>query len=1116
MRVRRSWLCLLLVVPGWFVLANPEAPKSDYNPPLAKASDEAVKAIPQFKRDRSLTMEVWAAEPMLAHPVAFAFDEQGRCYVAETFRHSRGVTDNRSHMNWLDDELALRTVAERVELYRKDAKAKFKQTYETERERVRLLVDSTGSGKADQATIFRDDFGRAEDGIGAGLLARQGNVYYTCIPDVWLLKDTKNAGQADVKQSLSTGYGVHTAFIGHDLHGLRIGPDGKLYFTVGDRGLNVTAIDGKKIEYPDAGAVLRCDLDGRNLEMVATGLRNPQELAFDDYGNLFTVDNNSDGGDQARFVHIVEGGDSGWRIGYQYGSGMHDATVKFGGNRGPWHYELLWKPQADNRAAYVLPPLVNYSNGPSGFTAYPGVGLSDRYKNHFFLANFSGQPGASGIYSFATKPKGASFEMTDAHQFIWNILATDCDFGPDGGFYISDWVSGWNINGKGRMYRVTDAEAMKNPAVGEAKSLLKEGFTQRNSDALVKLLAHPHREVRQEAHFALAAQGATKELAAVATKHEQRLARIHALWALGMIGRKDATAYAAIAAQLTDADVEVRACAARLYGEAPQADVAKLVPLLADAEPRVQMMAALGLARGSLKVAEASTLRPALFALLKANADRDPVLRHAASEALAKRVDAAALAAGAAEESPAVRLGCVLALRKQRSVEVAMFLNDSDSKVVDEAARAINDQLLVEAYPKLAALSAKSNLSPYTAYRVLNAHYLMGTPANAQALANEAARADRLPGVRALALKMLANWANPPRRDYITGLTQKLAPRSPEVAVTALTSVLGKVFASPDVVQKEAVNTASKLGIKQVGPFLLNIANDPKAITSSRIDALQALQAIKDPSLNTTATKALTDADPQYRNAGRGILFKSEPAKILGELKSVLAGTNILEQQGALALLAANPSKDTDALLEAWLDRANAKQVPAELLLDVLEAASGSKAEGLKQRVRTFDNNRPKDDGLANYRETIAGGDARRGRDVLLNHTAAQCQRCHLIDGQGGEVGPPLNGVGKQTREYLLEAIVLPSKAIAKGYETVAISTLDGKTVTGIIRAEDAKEVKLITAEGKTVIIKKDNIDERKATKSAMPDDLAPKMTKRELRDLVEYLATLKEEWKKP
>src|SRR5262249_31802229 len=211
-------------------------------------------------------------------------DEHNRFYVAETYRLHAGVTDDRGHMDWLDDDLASSTVADRVALYHKHLKDRF-STYEKEHDRVRLIEDTDGDGKADPSTVFADAFPSAASGIGAGLLARGGNVWYTCIPDLWLLRDTKGTGHADVRRSLHTGYGVHVGFLGHDLHGLRMGPDGKLYFSIGDRGFNIQT-EGRTVAYPDTGAVLRCNPDGSGLEVVATGLRNPQELAFDQYGNL--------------------------------------------------------------------------------------------------------------------------------------------------------------------------------------------------------------------------------------------------------------------------------------------------------------------------------------------------------------------------------------------------------------------------------------------------------------------------------------------------------------------------------------------------------------------------------------------------------------------------------------------------------------------------------------------------------------------------------------------------------------------------------------------------------------------------------------------------------------
>ena len=137
---------------------------------------------------------------MLANPVCFAFDEKGRFYVAETFRLHDGVTDIRGHMDWLDDDLACRTVADRVAMCRSTLGDKFKD-YDIEHDRVRLLEDTDGDGKADKATVFADGFHHAADGIGAGVLARKGNVWYTCIPDLWLLADTEGDRQGRRAQS---------------------------------------------------------------------------------------------------------------------------------------------------------------------------------------------------------------------------------------------------------------------------------------------------------------------------------------------------------------------------------------------------------------------------------------------------------------------------------------------------------------------------------------------------------------------------------------------------------------------------------------------------------------------------------------------------------------------------------------------------------------------------------------------------------------------------------------------------------------------------------------------------------------------------------------------------
>lgn len=1069
-----------------------------YRPEIKKTTPKQRRAaLEAMQIPDGMQKELFAAEPMVVNPVAFCFDAQGRLFVAESFRQSRGVEDNRGHMDWLNEDLAAQTVADRDAYMRKHL-ADNLDYYTTEHERIRLLEDRDGDGKADKATVFADGFNELVEGTGAGVLCYRGSVYYTCIPRLWRLTDTNGDGRADEQDVLHEGYGVRTAFRGHDLHGLTVGPDGKIYYSIGDRGFNVVTPEGR-VKNTETGAVFRCNPDGSELEVFAFGLRNPQELAFDKYGNLFTGDNNSDSGDKARWVHVVEDGDSGWRMAYQYLA-----------DRGPWNREKLWHPYHEGQPAYIVPPVANLANGPSGLVYYPGTGLPERYDDHFFLCEFRGGPTNSGVLSFAVEPHGATFKLGEVERTLWSVLATDVDFGPDSRLYISDWINGWNGPGMGRIYAVSDPASQKNPIVAETQKLLAEGMADRPQSELLDLLAHPNMKVRLAAQFELAARGekSLNALTQLAQTGKHQLARLHAIWGLGQIAESRPEALDSFIALLEDDDLQVRSQAAKLLGDHGRKDAAAaLIAHLKDESLRVRFFAAQSL--GKLGAPEA--VLP-LVEMLRENDNRDPMLRHAGVMGLVGTADLSALLAVAEDESDAVRMGVLLALRRKHSPEVARFLDDVQPALVVEAARAIHDLPIPEAMPRLAALVDRAGLtSDALLRRVLNANFRLGGAENALAVARYATRPDAPEAMRLEAVKMLADWTEPAPTDRVLNMWRPLEPRDPQIAKTALRAVLPGIVTATDAVRGAGAKVAAQLGIREIGPALVKLAEDASQPAGRRVEAIDALLSLNDPRLEKVMRAALADAVPEVRAAGRRALAKLHPAEAVDSLQKALKSGETVERQNALATLAALDDPRVDTILAAWLDKLLTGDVAAEIQLDLLEAAAKRKSGDVQKRLAKYEAGRAADAPLAAYRATLQGGDAERGRDIFFHRVRVSCVRCHTIDGRGGEVGPDLSKIGvEKRRDYLLEAIVLPNKSIAKGFSTAMLILDSGKVVSGIVKEETDQALRLITAEGKFVTVAKNEIDERLKGQSPMPADVVKQLSKRDLRDLVEFLSRRK------
>jgi putative heme-binding domain-containing protein len=140
-------------------------------------------------------------------------------------------------------------------------------------------------------------------------------------------------------------------------------------------------------------------------------------------------------------------------------------------------------------------------------------------------------------------------------------------------------------------------------------------------------------------------------------------------------------------------------------------------------------------------------------------------------------------------------------------------------------------------------------------------------------------------------------------------------------------------------------------------------------------------------------------------------------------------------------------------------------------------------------------------------------GDATRGRSVFLDAKGVACARCHRVQGQGGELGPDLSGVGmKYDRAFLIESILYPSKQISEGFAQTMVRMRDGRVFSGLLRGETSDELTLVDSEGKLQVLRTTEIDRRKVSdQSLMPENLQAALSLEEFADLVAYLAALQD-----
>jgi quinoprotein glucose dehydrogenase len=1083
----------------------------------------------------ALKVEATFKDHQLTSPTAITFDEQGRIYAAETHRFREGIEDDRDHLYWYLDDLAAMKTSDRRALHEKWKDKVSLEHMTAKSEAVRRLADTDGDGKIDESKVFASGFNDVLDGTAAGVFFHEGFLYFACIPKIHMLRDANGDGVAEENKTVADGFGVRISLSGHDLNGFTLGPDGRIYGTVGDRGLSLVTKEGVPYDYPNEGAAFRFEPDGSGFEIFHTGLRNPKEIAFDALGNAFSVDNNSDQGDAARVVYLVEGGDSGWQMEHQ---AMHSFHRQIGlADRPPsrWMDERMWELENPSQPAYLLPPNAHLTSGPSGLTYHPGAGFLESEAGRFLITDYRGGAANSGIWSFEMKPKGAGMEMTDSRQFAWGIAATDVEYSWDGRVYISDFITGWASHQAGRLLSLDAGEKswLAAEAAGAAK-LMKEGFEHRSSAELANLLKHPDARIRLRAQISLTRKPDALARFTEATTSINRIARVHGIWGLGILTRRGSVPLAAaefgdiptaatrlnaekeLIRLLGDKDAEIRAQALRgLFDSKNDPNAIPLGPLLADESPRVRFFAAL--LAGKRKMI--GYYGP-ICDLLKENDNRDIYLRHACIVSLQGMAEKPAILTGLnRHESPAVRLAAVVALRRLKNPNVSLFVRDADPKVADEAIRAICDMDITSRRPTVAALLDDLSTRPWSPFmlrRLVHNAFRVGTAENAARLLKIAADPSLPEIVRQETLRLIGLWTEPFPADQFTGHWRPLEKRDVETIRPALVAAL------PGLLGQEGFALTAALGL--VKSYQLEIpALDDNALRSmitngglpaqARAAALELLILRKPENLAAFLTDIAADPSDEVVLTALAAMAKLSPESALPALEVAAGSTSAPRAQKTWAILATIPGAAADAVFVKQLDALRTANGISPSAIELTTAAKSRKAPAVREALAALEKALSENsDPLAKWNGSLEGGDPVSGAALFTSHPASECKRCHRAEEghtSGGDTAPNLAGIASrhQDRRYFLESMVAPGAVIAPGFGAVLIDFKNGASLTGNLIAETTNHLD-IDAAGKLLRVNRGDIATFTPPASPMPpmgDLLKPE----ELRDVIAWLASL-------
>ena len=444
-------------------------------------------------------------------------------------------------------------------------------------------------------------------------------------------------------------------------------------------------------------------------------------------------------------------------------------------------------------------------------------------------------------------------------------------------------------------------------------------------------------------------------------------------------------------------------------------------------------------------------------------------------------------------EHRTVRLAAIVALRNLKAPAVSSFLEDKDELILLEAARAIHDdQSIPEALPALSQLLDRPGLTNEALMRrVINAAFRVGSYPALLRIEDYLKRNEGSAKMKRTALASLLWWSQPPVLDAVEGRYRKHTARDTK-PVNEAVARLKPIIMADNELREVLLNGVS---VRGEASWLEGTSEHfDKLAPALQMKVLEGLARINSPDLRKFVEAALSSDDLKVQEKARDYASKAGVPML-----DLLLG--ILEKEGsngkgkAIKQLAEEKDPRAKSKFAALVEQFRQGKAAPEWKLELWQAARASEIQ------------LPETPDLLEY-----GGDAQRGREIVFNHAASQCIRCHKLGKEGGKpsteitIGPELTSIGKlRDRRHLVASLLTPSSEISDGFGTVVLKTTEGEEISGILTKKTNLFWTITLATGKKRNLRPDEISSHilASTMPPMGSILKPE----EIRDVVEFLA---------